>query len=60
MAHELGLSVVAEGVAQDSDAEELREFGCEYVQSFAFGQPMSAGEIVRMLKEKPAPAAAAE
>ncbi len=60
MAHELGLSVVAEGVAQDSDAEELREFGCEYVQSFAFGKPMSAGEIMRMLKEKPAPAAAAE
>ncbi|MHB2265392.1 EAL domain-containing protein [Aliihoeflea sp. PC F10.4] len=58
MAHDLGLSVVAEGVTQDTDADELREVGCEYVQSFAFGQPMAAVEIVRMLKEKPAPAAA--
>ena len=58
MAHDLGLSVVAEGVTQDTDADELRDAGCEYVQSFAFGQPMVASEIVRMLKEKPAPAAA--
>src|SRR5690606_40659416 len=30
MAHELGLSVVAEGVADENDALELRQMGCEY------------------------------
>ncbi|WP_296738907.1 EAL domain-containing protein, partial [Mesorhizobium sp.] len=34
MAHELGLSVVAEGISDESDALELRQMGCEYVQSF--------------------------
>ena len=37
MAHELGLSVVAEGISDESDALELRQMGCEYVQSFMFG-----------------------
>ena len=37
MAHELGLSVVAEGISDENDALELRQMGCEYVQSFMFG-----------------------
>ncbi len=42
MAHELGLSVVAEGISGESDALELRQMGCEYVQSFMFGAPIPA------------------
>ena len=41
MAHELGLSVVAEGVSDENDALQLSQMGCEYVQSFMFGTPMS-------------------
>lgn len=52
MAHELGLSVVAEGVTDESDALQLRQMGCEYVQSFAFGQPQSADATFRLLKEQ--------
>ncbi|MEX0957607.1 MAG: EAL domain-containing protein [Rhizobiaceae bacterium] len=52
MAHELGLSVVAEGVADESDALQLRQMGCEYVQSFAFGQPQPADAALRLLKEQ--------
>ncbi len=59
MAHDLGLSVVAEGVATQADAEELRGFGCEYVQSFAFGHPMASAAIIAMLKDQSVPAAAA-
>ncbi|TKT81155.1 EAL domain-containing protein [Aquamicrobium sp. LC103] len=52
MAHELGLSVVAEGVADENDALQLRQMGCEYVQSFMFGQPMNAEAAARLLKEQ--------
>ncbi|MCC0038168.1 MAG: EAL domain-containing protein [Brucellaceae bacterium] len=51
MAHELGLSVVAEGVSEEGDAVQLREFGCEYVQSYMFGPPLGAEPTLKMLKE---------
>ncbi len=52
MAHELGLSVVAEGVADENDALELRQMGCEYVQSFMFGPPVQADAALKLLKEQ--------
>ena len=52
MAHELGLSVVAEGVADENDALELRQMGCEYVQSFMFGPPLAADAALKLLKEQ--------
>lgn len=52
MGHELGLSVVAEGVSDESDALELRQMGCEYVQSFMFGQPIASDAVLKLLKEQ--------
>ncbi len=52
MAQELGLSVVAEGVADEHDAEQLKQMGCEYVQSFLFGLPESADGIQKLLFEQ--------
>ena len=52
MAHELGLAVVAEGVSEESDAQELRQIGCEFVQSFLFGSPVQADAALRLLKEQ--------
>ncbi|MGB6116737.1 MAG: EAL domain-containing protein [Mesorhizobium sp.] len=52
MAHDLGLSVVAEGIPNEDMALQLRQMGCEYVQSFAFGSPMPAEAAVRILKEQ--------
>jgi diguanylate cyclase (GGDEF)-like protein/PAS domain S-box-containing protein len=42
LAHDLGMEVVAEGAETDSDAVELYQLGCEYVQGFVFGEAMSA------------------
>ncbi|MDQ6435959.1 EAL domain-containing protein [Mesorhizobium sp. LHD-90] len=52
MAHELGMSVVAEGISDERDALELRQMGCEYVQSYMFGAPIHADAVLRMLKEQ--------
>jgi diguanylate cyclase (GGDEF)-like protein/PAS domain S-box-containing protein len=52
MAHELGLSVVAEGISDETDALQLRQMGCEYVQSFMFGVPMPWDQALRMLREQ--------
>lgn len=52
MAHELGMSVVAEGVSDESDALQLRQIGCEYVQSYMFGPPMNRESAFKMLKEQ--------
>lgn len=49
MAQDLELKVVAEGVESEQDAMQLREMGCEYVQSFLFGQPMTADNAARLL-----------
>jgi len=52
MAHELGMSVVAEGVSDESDALQLRHMGCEYVQSFMFGTPIPGDQVLKLLKEQ--------
>lgn len=52
MAHELGMAVVAEGIADENDALELRQMGCEYAQSFLFGQPISSEQVLAMLKDQ--------
>ncbi len=52
MAHELGLAVVAEGVSDENQALELRQMGCEFVQSFLFGPPVPSDAAARLLKEQ--------
>ena len=52
MAHDLGLSVVTEGISDENDALQLRQMGCEYVQSFMFGAPMTADAALKLLKEQ--------
>ena len=42
LAHQLNLSVVAEGVENQADADFLRQHGCEIGQGYLFGRPVPA------------------
>jgi diguanylate cyclase (GGDEF)-like protein/PAS domain S-box-containing protein len=54
LAHDLGMEVVAEGAETDADTVELRALGCEYVQGFLFGEPMSPDDARKMLAKQSA------
>jgi EAL domain-containing protein (putative c-di-GMP-specific phosphodiesterase class I) len=49
---DLGMTVIAEGVSNDADADVLRALGCTYVQSFAFGEPRNAEQTLKMLRQQ--------
>ncbi len=49
MAHQLGLSVVAEGVEESAQLEFLRETGCDIYQGYFFSRPIPADDLTAML-----------
>jgi len=49
LGHNLGLTVVAEGVETDHELAQLRRFGCDLAQGYHLGKPMSAEALVRWL-----------
>jgi EAL domain-containing protein (putative c-di-GMP-specific phosphodiesterase class I) len=49
LAHNLGLSVVAEGVEDQWTLDILGTFGCDQAQGFYIARPMAAGELVHWL-----------
>ncbi len=50
LAHELGKSVVAEGVENEDDVGLLRSIGCEFAQGFYYDEPLAAREVMQLLK----------
>jgi diguanylate cyclase (GGDEF)-like protein/PAS domain S-box-containing protein len=49
LAHELGMSVVAEGVETDWQLDALRALECEYAQGFLLARPLDATAAARLL-----------
>jgi diguanylate cyclase (GGDEF)-like protein len=49
LGHNLGLTVVAEGVETAHEVAELRKFGCDLVQGYHFARPMGAEALVEFL-----------
>ena len=50
LAHELGKTVVAEGVENQEDATFLRSIDCEFAQGFYYGEPMAERDVLELLR----------
>ncbi|MCR3954854.1 MAG: EAL domain-containing protein [Gudongella sp.] len=50
LAHNLGMSVVAEGVENEEQLEFLKDVGCDYAQGYLFHKPLTVDEIDELLK----------
>ncbi|MEO1206968.1 MAG: EAL domain-containing protein [Pseudomonadota bacterium] len=50
LAHELGKTVVAEGIENPDEVGFLRSIGCEYAQGYYYGEPMSEAEVIQLLR----------
>jgi diguanylate cyclase (GGDEF)-like protein len=60
LAHDLGLSVIAEGVESFEHLKLLRAFGCDLVQGFYLYPPLQAEECLPLLERDAADPAPAE
>ena len=49
MGHELGFSVLAEGVETETQERILRELGCDYVQGYLYAKPLPPDELAAWL-----------
>ena len=47
LAHALGLQVVAEGVEQATQLDQLKMMGCDFAQGYHFSRPMPAYQVGR-------------
>jgi len=51
MAHQLKLSVVAEGVETEEELAFLREHDCDLIQGYIFAKPMKANQVISYIKD---------
>ncbi|MGK2866016.1 MAG: putative bifunctional diguanylate cyclase/phosphodiesterase [Mycobacterium sp.] len=59
LAHEIGLTTVAEGVEDIETATLLRDYGCQVVQGYLYSAPLSPADMLSLLRSRrPAPDAA--
>jgi diguanylate cyclase (GGDEF)-like protein/PAS domain S-box-containing protein len=55
LAHDLGLSTVAEGIETQEAWLRLFELGCDFAQGFYLSQPLPVAEITRWLQQRREP-----
>ena len=51
LAHNLGLTVVAEGIEDTATLQRLLEYGCDVGQGYLFSRPLGADELAAWVTE---------
>ena len=49
--HVMGFDVISEGVEEDEQLETLKNIGCDYIQGFIWGKPLSAEDAEKLVLE---------
>lgn len=52
LGHQLGLSVVGEGVETSGHLELLQQYGCDVAQGYLFSRPIEADELVAWIRNR--------
>ena len=50
--HVMNFRVVAEGVEETDQLDVLREIGCDYIQGFLWGKPMSPEDAANLIEQE--------
>ena len=50
--HIMGLDVISEGVEKKEQLDALRSIGCDYVQGYIWGRPMSAENAEKLVRDE--------
>ena len=51
LAHNLGFNVVAEGVETEQQAQQLKDWGCEFAQGYFYAKPLDKDSAWRFLSQ---------
>ena len=54
MVKSLGFESIAEGVEEEQQYNYLHAIGCDVIQGYLFGKPLSPAELETVLAESPA------
>lgn len=49
--HVMGFDVISEGVEENEQLETLKNIGCDYIQGFIWGKPLSAEDAEKLVLE---------
>jgi EAL domain-containing protein (putative c-di-GMP-specific phosphodiesterase class I) len=49
--HIMNLKVISEGVESADQVETLKDIGCDYIQGFVWGRPMTAEDAMKLVLE---------
>ena len=53
LARSLGMDIIAEGIEEEAQADQLRVFGCDYGQGFLYARPVPARQAMALIKGIP-------
>ena len=48
----MGFDVISEGVEDQDQLETLKSIGCDFIQGFIWGRPLSAEDAQKLVEEK--------